>query len=53
LLIKRAILLLEFDVGEPWLDAAGVAKQILFVNDVLVGLFEKLRSASSSKRPMG
>lgn len=46
MLIERAILLLEFDVGEPWLDAAGVAKQILFVNDILVGLFEERRSAS-------
>lgn len=38
LFIKRAMLLLELDVGKPWLDTTGIAKQILFVNCVLVGL---------------
>ena len=53
LLIEGAILLFEFDVGEPWLDTGGVAKQILFVDDILVGLVSKSELASSSISPMG
>lgn len=32
------MLLLEFDVGQPWLDTTRVAKQILFVYRILVSL---------------
>lgn len=38
LFIERAMLLLEFDVGKPWLDTTGIAQQILFVHRVLIGL---------------
>ena len=41
LFIERAILLLEFDIGKPWLDTTSVAKQILFVDNVLVSLVMK------------
>lgn len=38
LFIERAMLLLEFDVCKPWLDTAGIAQQILFINRILIGL---------------
>ena len=38
LLIERSMLLFIFDVGEPWLDTTGIAKQILFVDSILIGL---------------
>jgi hypothetical protein len=38
LLIERPILLLMLDVGKPWLDAALVSEQILFVNGILTRL---------------
>jgi hypothetical protein len=44
LLIKRAILLLELDIGKPWLDTAGIAQQILFVYCILVGLSRSIIS---------
>jgi hypothetical protein len=53
LLIEGAILLLEFDVGEPWLHTSGVAKQILFVDDILVGLVTKFELTLTSTSPMG
>lgn len=32
------MLRLELDVGEPWLDASGVADDVLLVNGVFVAL---------------
>lgn len=43
MLIERAILLFEFDVGKPWLDTNSVAEQILFVDDVLISLVMKCK----------
>lgn len=35
------MLLLPFDIGKPWLDTAGIAKQILFVHGILISLLEE------------
>lgn len=43
LLIEGAILLFKFDVGKPWLDTSSVAKQILFVDNVLISLAMKYK----------
>lgn len=32
------MLLFIFDIGKPWLDATGTAKEILFVDSILIGL---------------
>jgi hypothetical protein len=53
LLIEGAILLFEFDVGEPWLNTSGVAKQILFVDDILVGLVAKYELAFKFNKSNG
>lgn len=38
LLVKRAMLLLVFDIGKPWLYTARIPEEILFVYSVLIGL---------------
>lgn len=51
MLIKRAMLPLVFDVSKPWLDVARIAKQILLINRVLVGLYHVARLARAISQP--
>lgn len=38
LLVERSMLLLMLDVGQPWLDTAGIPEDVLLVDRILVRL---------------
>lgn len=42
------MLLLELNVGKPWLHTTGITQQILFINRVLISLCTR-KSAQSTK----